>query len=91
MQRTVLLKLTLLSLLSLSILAEDCSLFDQFVLDYNKEYANETEKEYRRQVFCDNMAELEELRKNSPDATFGVTKFSDRTKEEMNASKFFIT
>ena len=90
MTKTTLIQLVLLSLLSVSAITEDCSLFDQFVIDYNKDYPNETEKEYRRQVFCENMAELGELRRLSPDATFGVTEFSDRTHEEMHQSKSFI-
>ena len=55
MQKVALIQLILLSLLSVSALTEDCSLFDQFVIDYKKEYVNDTEKEYRRQVFCENM------------------------------------
>ena len=35
------------------------------------------------------MERLDELRNNNPDANLGITKFSDRTKEEMRASKIY--
>ena len=90
MEKKFIVQLAIIILLSTICLSEDCSLFDQFVIDYNKEYKDDTEKEQRRQIFCENMVKLEELRKNNPRAHYGITVDSDRTEEELNRSRLFL-
>ena len=41
MERTLMMYLFFFTLLSVCTLAEDCSLFDQFVSDHNKEYKDD--------------------------------------------------
>jgi len=58
-------------------------LFEQFKIDYNKEYASKAEEMYRYGVFMRNIKWAESLN-NAPDnkATYGVTQFMDLTPEE---------
>ena len=44
MGKTMTIYLAILALLSAVAFAEDCSQFDQFVIDYNKTYKDEAEK-----------------------------------------------
>lgn len=57
--------------------------FEQFIIQYGKNYASEGELNFRREVFKSNMAKAEELQKRNPRAEFGVTIFSDQTEGEM--------
>ena len=62
------------------------SQFSDFVNQYGRNYASVGEQEFRFNVFKSNMQRAEELSKANPHATFGVTKFSDRTPEEFMAT-----
>ncbi|CAI2373481.1 unnamed protein product [Moneuplotes crassus] len=57
--------------------------FEQFISTYGKNYASQTEMEYRKAIFEDNMKKADELNKLNPEAEFGVTIFADQTGEEM--------
>jgi cysteine peptidase B len=63
--------------------------FTQFQQRYGRVYPHQDEFEYRFRVFKANMKEAEELQKANPKAQFGVTKFSDLTKEEF-AAKYLM-
>mmetsp|Transcript_8571 Transcript_8571/g.9728 ORF Transcript_8571/g.9728 Transcript_8571/m.9728 type:complete len:317 (+) Transcript_8571:26-976(+) len=58
--------------------------FEQFISSYGRNYASEGEMTYRREIFNANMINAEELNRINPYATFGVTKFSDLSPEEMS-------
>jgi len=57
--------------------------FELFIRQYGRNYATESEMSFRREVFAANMKKAEELNRLNPYATFGITKFSDQTEEEM--------
>jgi C1A family cysteine protease len=63
--------------------------FERFIVEHGKQYATLEEKEHRFAVFSQNVYEAEERTRRSPMATFGVTKFSDLTKEEF-AAKYLM-
>jgi len=58
--------------------------FDSFVETYKKEYATEVEMLYRFQIFTQSLDLVDMLNKYSKGegAVFGITKFSDLTREE---------
>ena len=43
-RKTFAIQLAIITLLSVVALAEDCSQFDQFVIDYKKQYKDEAER-----------------------------------------------
>ena len=57
--------------------------FRNFLETYRVGYGTTEEYNYRLGVFAQNLERAEELNRLNPDATFGVTQFSDRTPEEM--------
>ena len=57
--------------------------FEEFITTYGKNYMNEDELEFRRDVFEANMERAAELDALNPDADFGMTIFSDLTEDEM--------
>jgi hypothetical protein len=57
-------------------------LFEQFQDQYGKTYENEAEKQYRFQVFVENLMWADELQAGDASAVYGVTKFMDLTREE---------
>ena len=56
--------------------------FMNFITQYGKNYATSEEHAFRLSVFKKNMEEAKVLAAKNPRATFGVTEFSDWTKEE---------
>jgi len=60
--------------------------FVDFAFKFNKSYANEQEMIHRLMIFKDGVAEAKRLteraRSVGSDATYGITKFSDLTREE---------
>jgi cathepsin F len=62
--------------------------FDDFKTEYNKSYATLQENNRRFQIFCKNVAEAAKLNAQHTNTEFGVTKFSDLTKEEFK--KFYL-
>uniref|UniRef100_A0A914CR19 Uncharacterized protein n=1 Tax=Acrobeloides nanus TaxID=290746 RepID=A0A914CR19_9BILA len=66
--------------------AIDCTLvgFLNFVTEFNPNYANQAEHDYRFSIFQQNCAELKQIIQSyqGSSCTFGFTKFMDRTKEE---------
>ncbi|XP_075986132.1 uncharacterized protein LOC142983150 [Anticarsia gemmatalis] len=63
-------------------------LFEHFIETYKKTYASEQEKAERFEIFKSNLLESNHLNEASDNAVFGITKFSDLTKEEF--AKFGI-
>ncbi|XP_073954620.1 cathepsin O-like [Choristoneura fumiferana] len=59
-------------------------LFRDFLIKFNKSYAR-GEFEMRYQNFKENLIKIERLNSRSRHATYGVTKFSDWTREELAA------
>lgn len=57
--------------------------FYQFLETNRVGYSDTAEYEFRLGVFAKNLEKIAELNKANPLATFGVTKFADRTPEEM--------
>jgi C1A family cysteine protease len=56
--------------------------FDEFKLRFNKRYVPVEEEHVRFEIFRDNMDRAAALQSADPEATFGVTKFSDLTATE---------
>ncbi len=63
--------------------------FVNFMKKFNREYATQEEYNKRFEIYKDNLLIAEELQKNSPSARFGVTKFSDLSREEFR-SKYLV-
>jgi len=61
--------------------------FRQFVSDFKKSYATEKEFNARLAIFRDNLNFMERHRQENPQATFGVNKFADLTREEFKGYK----
>ena len=57
--------------------------FESFKSRHGVAYGDDNEHSKRREIFCANMKEVDRLNKLGG-ATFGITKFSDRTKEEFS-------
>jgi len=64
--------------------AEYRKMFTDFQAKYAKSYTNQNEVEHRFRIFVENMKKSDALNKLNPDATFGVTKFSDLSETEFN-------
>ncbi|KAI5632389.1 papain family cysteine protease domain-containing protein [Phthorimaea operculella] len=64
--------------------AED--LFEEFINNYNKQYASEQEKQYRFNIFKENLAIVNKLRLEQPQALFDIQEHSDLTKDEFQSS-----
>ncbi|KAL4472443.1 hypothetical protein ABPG74_018392 [Tetrahymena malaccensis] len=62
--------------------------FQKFKKTYSKSYDSHEHESYRFNVFIENLKESERLNKEIPSAKFGVTKFSDYTKEEFQSIYF---
>ena len=58
--------------------------FEKFISEYGKSYTTQSEYEFRKNVFKESIQQAAELQKLNPDATFGVTIFSDWTEEEFS-------
>ncbi|CAB3237720.1 unnamed protein product [Arctia plantaginis] len=56
--------------------------FEDFIKEFDKQYANEIEKETRFQIFKKNLEDANRLNKEHPDAVFGITAFMDLTTKE---------
>ena len=59
------------------------TMFTDFLNKYRKSYNSEPEFAYRLEVFKQNLETAKYLQEINPDATFGVTPFSDQTDDEM--------
>ncbi|KAJ8670341.1 hypothetical protein QAD02_001600 [Eretmocerus hayati] len=65
---------------------KEIKLFHEFIVEYNKEYDSEEEKERRFQIFRQNLDMIEELQRNEQGTgRYGVTQFTDLTKAEFKA------
>jgi len=83
--------LCLFGLLAATALATDAHLknsFLHFQRKYNKVYSTQEEFNSRFEIFKQNMADAALHQKANPKAKFGVTKFSDLSKEEF--AKFYL-
>ncbi|XP_014218546.1 uncharacterized protein LOC106646885 [Copidosoma floridanum] len=61
-------------------------LFHEFISKYEKQYANDEEKEKRFKIFKENLDLIEELQRNERGTgRYGVTMFADLTKAEFKA------
>ena len=58
--------------------------FANFKTKFNKKYASPDEDALRQSIFCNNMKEVDERNAINGKPVFGVTKFSDQTKEEFS-------
>jgi cysteine peptidase B len=56
--------------------------FNQFKINYNKKYKSHSEELYRYSVFIDNFENSKILQSQNLYANFGITEFSDMTKDE---------
>ncbi len=61
--------------------------FATFKADFRRTYSSSEEEGRRRQIFADNMIKIDELNKLNGEPVFGITKFSDWTREEMKNMK----
>jgi len=61
--------------------------FDVFIQTYKVGYSDEYEYDYRLKVFRANLDKIDEMNRRNPQATFGITKFADRTQEEMDLQR----
>jgi cysteine peptidase B len=68
-------------------------LFNQFKIQFNKQYQNTSEESEKRFTFRYNMKQVKIYQNNNPHATFGMTKFSDMTSKEFkvyhNSEKYY--
>ncbi|KAJ8726657.1 hypothetical protein PYW07_001355 [Mythimna separata] len=56
--------------------------FELFIEEHNKEYIDEEEKQFRFEIFVENMLKANQMNEQSDHAVFGITQFSDLTPEE---------
>ncbi|KAJ8726655.1 hypothetical protein PYW07_001353 [Mythimna separata] len=56
--------------------------FERFIIEHNKEYIDEEEKQFRFNIFVENLLKANEMNEQSDHAVFGITQFSDLTPEE---------
>lgn len=56
--------------------------FDGFIQNFNADYKDEAEYQFRLKVFKENLDSFADLNAKNPNAKFGVTQFADRTPEE---------
>ncbi|CAH0602844.1 unnamed protein product [Chrysodeixis includens] len=56
--------------------------FERFIIEYNKSYESEHEKQTRFEIFKQHLEEINRLNEEHTHANFGVTEFSDMTTEE---------
>jgi len=61
--------------------------FETFITKFSRKYSSLEEKQKRFEIFRQSLVKIEKLNKNSRDARFGVTKFSDMTKEEFQSKR----
>jgi len=61
--------------------------FHDFVEQFGREYADESEYNYRFNNFVKNIKKAEKINKKNKLATYGVTKFSDWSEEEIRSMK----
>uniref|UniRef100_A0A2A4JAL6 Uncharacterized protein n=1 Tax=Heliothis virescens TaxID=7102 RepID=A0A2A4JAL6_HELVI len=59
--------------------------FETFIQNHGKVYTNEKEKQYRFQVFKNNLLHYNKLNAESDHAVFGITRFSDLTSFDFHA------
>jgi len=84
--RFLLFVLVLTALLAPSLgMTEEEREFRSFMKTYGKEYKTQAERDFRFKVFVQNMLEMREKDAHDPQASWGITKFSDLTKEEFRA------
>ena len=68
----------------------DDILFEQFKEKFNKEYKNEEEEKMRKQLFISKLKEVREHNSKEHINEWGITIFSDKTKEELPQLKPII-
>ncbi|KAL4440900.1 hypothetical protein ABPG74_009313 [Tetrahymena malaccensis] len=56
--------------------------FQKFKKTYSKSYESNEHESYRFNVFIENIKQADRLNKENPSAEYGITQFSDYTKEE---------
>ncbi|KAL4502015.1 hypothetical protein ABPG73_020152 [Tetrahymena malaccensis] len=56
--------------------------FQKFKKTYGKSYDSQEQESYIFNVFLENLKEADKLNRENPSAKFGITQFSDQTKEE---------
>ncbi|CAI2376147.1 unnamed protein product [Moneuplotes crassus] len=64
--------------------------FEQFISTYGRSYSSQTELQYRKMIFEENMRQAEKLQKLNPDAEFGATPFADLSDEEMKLRMGYV-
>jgi len=70
------------SVVSAADLEFERSLFDNFVEKYGTQYDSDVERAHRFNVFLENLHHVEVLNLQEPTAKYGITQFSDLSKEE---------
>lgn len=75
--------------LSVSVQSEISEKFKEFREIYKPKYKNKREENNRFNIFVNNYVEIKELAKKTSDPV-GISKFSDRTKEEFNRMKGYL-
>jgi len=70
----------------------DEDMLNEYIAAFSKEYEDDVERAYRKQIFLENNAKYAEMnakRTQETDATFGWTIFTDRTTEEFRKMNGF--
>ncbi|CAB3230383.1 unnamed protein product [Arctia plantaginis] len=63
-------------------LEDAASYFEEFIIKHGKQYADEQEKSARFEIFKTNLKDVNQLNNISQAAVFGITSFTDLTKDE---------
>jgi len=71
-----------MSKVDLSAITDSWVRFEQYAKVFTKTYKDDAEKKHRFMAFLENEEEIAELNAMEGNATFGLTKFSDLTKDE---------
>lgn len=64
-------------------------LFDVFMIEHNRVYKDDDDKELHFKAFVKNLGKINEMNENSPSATFGINKFADYTEDESKSMHGF--
>jgi cathepsin F len=84
MQFALFLCLAVVALTQASLFSECEKNFSVFMSKYHKKYATPEEKDTRHSIFCANMKDADRLNELNGATSFGITKFSDKTKDEFS-------
>ncbi|CAN0508866.1 unnamed protein product, partial [Scytosiphon promiscuus] len=60
-------------------------MFEEFLVDYEKSYADDDEKAMRFEIFKRNLKHIDEKNANSTGVIYGLTMWTDLTREEFKS------